>query len=94
MKKLNSDYLKSLVASIEDIADEFLDSNNIHTAIRLRRIASNVTDAFAKTDLLIDNLDLDDNTRGHVATVIKEAVAARKESKKLGTAKRKSKKES
>ncbi len=81
MKKLNSDYLKRLVGSIEEIADDFLDSNDFSTGIKLRRIASNIMGSLASTDILVENLDVDDESREHIATIIKEAVAAKKASK-------------
>ena len=81
MKKLNSDYLKRLVGSIEEIADDFLDSNDFSTGIKLRRIASNIMGSLASTDILVENLDVDDESREHIATIIKEAVAAKRASK-------------
>jgi hypothetical protein len=81
LKKLNSDYLKRLVGSIEEIADDFLDSNDFSTGIKLRRIASNIMGSLASTDILVENLDVDDESREHIATIIKEAVAAKKASK-------------
>jgi hypothetical protein len=81
LKKLNSDYLKRLVGSIEEIADDFLDSNDFSTGIKLRRIASNIMGSLASTDILVENLDVDDESREHIATIIKEAVAAKRASK-------------
>jgi hypothetical protein len=81
LKKLNSDYLKRLVGSIEEIADDFLDSNDFSTGLKLRRIASNIMGSLASTDLLVENLDVDDESREHIATIIKEAVAAKRASK-------------
>jgi hypothetical protein len=70
-----------LVGSIEEIADDFLDSNDFSTGIKLRRIASNIMGSLASTDILVENLDVDDESREHIATIIKEAVAAKKASK-------------
>lgn len=81
MKKLNSDYLKRLVGSIEEIADDFFDSNDFHTGLKLKRIASNIMGSLASTDLLVENLDVDEESREHIATIIKEAVADKKASR-------------
>jgi len=81
LKKITNDYINSLIASIKDAADEAVESD-IHLANQLHRIAHNVAVAFLDNDLLIDNLNVDGDTKKHVASIIKEAVSSKKVKKK------------
>ena len=84
-KKKTNEYINQLVASIENVADEFIDSN-IPLAVKLQRIASNVAVAFLDNDLLIDNLDVGSETKKQIASLIREAVSnktARKAAKRI-----------
>ena len=78
---MSSIYVEHLLAQINDVAEEFLDSD-VHTAMRLHRLASNVATAFIDNDLLIANLDVDDETKSRVASMVKDAVSDRKTAQK------------
>lgn len=88
MSRLKNEYVKQLIGSIEDIADDLLDSD-IFTAMKLRRIASNVALAFVDNDLLIENLDVDASSKQQITAMLKEVVSATRASKKKPTKRQK-----
>lgn len=69
-----------LVASLEDVADDLLDSD-VHTAMKLHRIASNIALAFA------DNEQIECSNVGPALTqqlpsIVKEAVSETRSERK------------
>jgi hypothetical protein len=68
--------IKRILASLEEVSDDLLDSD-VYTATRLRRLASNISLAFVDNDLLVASLDVDEQTKGKIAEMIKEAVEKR-----------------
>lgn len=81
-----NDYLKEAVASIEEISDDFLDSD-LQLAVRLRRIASKIALSVSDNDTPVNSNDLN-----LVERSVKEAVATRKSASLSQALKRKSSK--
>ena len=82
-----NDYLKEAVASIEEISDDFLDSD-LQLAVKLRRIASKIALSVSDNE---PPVSVDDSAKQIIERSVKEAVATRK-SASLSQAKRKSSK--
>lgn len=89
MSKVDEKIMR-ILASLEEVSDDLLDSD-VYTATRLRRLASNISLAFVDNDLLVASLDVDEQTKGKIADIVKEAVSKRskKVSKKAGNTSRK-----
>lgn len=73
-----SKYVDHILARINEAADDLLDSD-VQTAMRLHRLASNIATAFIDNDLLIDHLNVDDETKSRIASLVKEAVTTTRE---------------
>lgn len=65
--------LKQALEHLEEIADEIMDSD-VHTGMSLRHIAFKVASTFSNNENLIENLDVDNNTKTKIAEFIKAAV--------------------
>lgn len=81
-----NDCLKEAVASIEEISDDFLESD-LQLAVKLRRIASKIALAVSDTDQPVNVTDT-----SLIERSVKEAVATRKTANLSRAKKRKSSK--
>lgn len=80
---MNSKVIASLVQVLEDVSDDLIDSD-IYSATRLKRVASNIALAFVDNDLLIEQLNVDEDTKKKISAMIKEAVESRSKESKTG----------
>ena len=80
-------YVEHILAQINEAAEDLFDSD-VHTAMRLHRLASNIATAFIDNDLLIDHLNVDAETKSRIASLVKEAVSTtRKQPRKVSSKK-------
>lgn len=75
--KLFSHYMEQL----DEVSDDVLETN-IHTALQLKRVASNIALSILDNDFLINSLDIDSDVREKISHIVKEAVSKRKKTAK------------
>lgn len=65
--------LKQAIEYLEEIADGIME-NDVHTGMSLRHIACKIAGTFSSNASLIENLDVDEDTKTKIAAFVKDAV--------------------